>query len=239
MLDAPDGGAAVVAEVTIGQVLEVLDRQDGWLLLRPPGAARRWEAGWLVEDVVAAIGGGALARRASSQGPIARPPRAADPTTRKRPAAWVSSGYLFFRDFDSNFTFPVGLYADVSANVINEPSRALSIVGEFGWSRKSERLVGVDVDLTQRTYMGGVRIAGAGGAGPYVQALGGILSVSARAPRAAFGVTDSQGALQFGGGVMTRLGNSTAIRLGGDYRWSPGATQIQMVVGFAFGLGGR
>jgi hypothetical protein len=41
--EQPDGGAGVIGTVNAGQVLEVLDERNGWLLVRPPaGSTQTW-----------------------------------------------------------------------------------------------------------------------------------------------------------------------------------------------------
>ncbi|HUE84722.1 MAG TPA: SH3 domain-containing protein [Vicinamibacterales bacterium] len=46
--EQPEGNAGVVATLNVGDVLEVLDQRNGWLLVRPPaGSTQTWRTGWV------------------------------------------------------------------------------------------------------------------------------------------------------------------------------------------------
>jgi len=56
VLEQPDASAAVVASINTGEVLEVLDSRQGWLLVKPPeGSGRSWRTGWVASDGVRAL----------------------------------------------------------------------------------------------------------------------------------------------------------------------------------------
>ena len=141
------------------------------------------------------------------------------------------------KDFDSDLTFPIGFYGDVSVTIIDDIDLDLGIVGEFSWEGRNETFLGV-VDLSQTTFMGGARVSGAGGAGPYFQVLAGVVRVSAGI-QGISSVSDSQLGVQIGGGVNARVGGPAAIRAGADYRYSSGLSEVRVVAGIAFGVGRR
>jgi hypothetical protein len=46
--EQPEANAGVIATLNVGEVLEILDERDGWLLVRPPGgSAQTWRTGWV------------------------------------------------------------------------------------------------------------------------------------------------------------------------------------------------
>lgn len=238
VLQEPRGDADLVASVSPGEVLEVLDGRDGWYLVRPPQNPRPWQSGWIAEALVAAVPAGAAQAAAPPQ--TGQPGglgamQAATLTGRTGPAAWVSAGYSYMYDIDSELSFPLGIYVDGSVTLLGERSRSLGAVGEVTWARHDETVSGFTVNLTQTTFLGGVRL-NAGSS--YVQALAGIVRVSAGTSVVGFSISDSQGMLQAGGGVNARISDSTAIRFGADYRYSSGLNQVRVLVGVAFGLGG-
>jgi hypothetical protein len=48
IVEQPDGGSAAVGTANPGEVLEVLDERNGWLLVRPPaGSSQAWKTGWI------------------------------------------------------------------------------------------------------------------------------------------------------------------------------------------------
>lgn len=48
VVELPDGNATTVGTANAGQILEVLDQRDGWLLVRPPaGSTDAWKTGWV------------------------------------------------------------------------------------------------------------------------------------------------------------------------------------------------
>jgi hypothetical protein len=63
VLEQPVGDARAVATVNAGEVLEVLDERDPWMLVRPPEASgtRAWRTGWLNRASVEPMSGGAAA----------------------------------------------------------------------------------------------------------------------------------------------------------------------------------
>ena len=136
----------------------------------------------------------------------------------------LSAGYQFTRVPDLNL--PVGFYVDVSGNV----APMFAIVGEVSGAYKSETVTAgtssVDVTARLHTFMGGVRVASHTDPKlvPFGQVLIGAARFSGGGSATSSGVTVSAGssetdfALQIGGGVDAMMWGNLGLRLGADYR---------------------
>jgi hypothetical protein len=121
--------------------------------------------------------------------------------------------------------FGLGWSGDVTANVtdlwgiVGEVSGAHTSMTQFVSPRQS-----VDVNLSLMTFMGGVRIASHINPRfvPFVQVLGGVARASGgtNVPTIGFnvGVSSTQPALQWGGGVLVMIKRNLGVRAGADYR---------------------
>ena len=85
VLEQPVGDAKAVATVNAGEVLEVLDERDPWLLVRPPngGGTREWRTGWLNRASVEPIAGGAAAS-AGQATPVTQSQASNEPSARRK-----------------------------------------------------------------------------------------------------------------------------------------------------------
>ena len=61
----PAGDANVVGTVLTGEVLELLDEQGSWYLVRPPndGTQREWRTGWINQNLVEGLDAGTTSQR--------------------------------------------------------------------------------------------------------------------------------------------------------------------------------
>jgi hypothetical protein len=88
VLEQPAGEAKPVATVNAGDVLEVLDERETWVLVRPPnGVSREWRTGWLNRATVESMSaGGAAATPATTtpNSPVAPPQDAEEPSARRK-----------------------------------------------------------------------------------------------------------------------------------------------------------
>jgi hypothetical protein len=84
-LEQPAGDAKAVATVNVGEVLEVLDERDSWLLVRPPNRSGtlEWRTGWVNRSSVEPIGGGA-AGNAGQNTPVTPSQAFEEPSARRK-----------------------------------------------------------------------------------------------------------------------------------------------------------
>ena len=130
------------------------------------------------------------------------------------PTVELSGGYNFlrvqFEDFEDEKSFPAGWYVDVASNV----TEMIGIVGQIGGNYKT---LFDTVDTSLHRFLGGVRVSSRTNQQvvPFVQVLAGGI----RSSFEAFGESESQtdGALQIGGGVNLMPNDSVGIRVGADY----------------------
>lgn len=156
------------------------------------------------------------------------------------PKIELSGGYQVLNDRSAEETFPAGWYVDVAGNV----TRMFGIVGEVGGSYKTLSDL-VDVKLKVHTFMAGVRVSSRANAKvvPFAQALVGgwraggsvgILGISV-------GASETDAALQVGGGVNVMATGNVGIRLGADYRRvfteDEGTNEARFVVGVVLPFG--
>ena len=68
VLEQPAGEARAVGTANVGEVLEVLDERESWVLVRPPSGSRtlEWRTGWLNRASVEPMSGGAAANPAQN-----------------------------------------------------------------------------------------------------------------------------------------------------------------------------
>lgn len=179
------------------------------------------------------------------------------------PAVEVSAGYTFMRDMSDGLpektNFPAGWYAAAAVNL----NRWFGIVGEGTGSYKNDLSVTYDtLTLTTNarvhTFMAGPRFsAKRGRLVPYAQVLVGAahLRTSTLFPEAAeFSITDrvvvteTEFALQPGGGLSVLVTEHLGVRVGADFRtiidFVGGAdndytNEFRVLTGFTFNWGAR
>lgn len=88
VLEQPAGEAKPVATVNAGDVLEVLDERETWVLVRPPnGVSREWRTGWLNRATVESMSAGGavnIAATTTPNTPVAPPQDAEEPSARRK-----------------------------------------------------------------------------------------------------------------------------------------------------------
>lgn len=177
------------------------------------------------------------------------------------PAVEVSGGYVYMRDLSDDFTeklnFPAGWYAAAAVNL----NRWFGVVGEASGSYKSdfsstyETLTFTD-SARVHTFMAGPRFAAKSGRlVPYAQFLVGAahFRTSTMYTEAGFSTprfvyTDTQFALQPGGGLNVLVTEHLGVRVGADFRTimdfvegeDPEFTnEFRVLTGFTFNWGAR
>jgi len=154
------------------------------------------------------------------------------------PVGEFSVGYNLLR-FEEN-TVPAGWYADVAANVSN----ALAVVGQVTGNYESEEGFGVEVDASYYTFMAGIRFSAR--TNPNFVPFGQVLAGGARSKFSteAGGIdlseSNTDGALQIGGGVNLFGGGSIGARVGADYirvfTEGEGTNAFRFAAGVVFGF---
>jgi opacity protein-like surface antigen len=155
----------------------------------------------------------------------------------------VSGGYNFLRFFDDALdgdekNFTKGWYADVAGNLTS----MFAVVGQVTGNYKTVDDV-VDIDLDAHTFLGGVRVSSRQNA--RVIPFGQVLAGAARASASALGVDESEtdGALQLGGGVNIMPTPNLGVRLGLDYlrvfSEDEGTNVFRFAAGVVVGFGAR
>ena len=174
---------------------------------------------------------------------FARPAAAQD-----TPKAEVSVGYQWLAaksSGDDEWTkFPKGFYVDVAGNV----SDTLSIVGQYSWNSKhdDDELI----DIKAQTFMAGVRGSSPGRVRGYGQILVGGAQVKASNDDFDFSVSETDFALQLGGGVNLISSASVGFRVGVDYLRifakedgealeGSDVNGFRFIAGVTFGIGNR
>lgn len=134
-----------------------------------------------------------------------------------------------------DLTLPAGWYADISVPVIP----MFNVVGEVSGAYKSESLAGVSTTAKLHTFLGGARFSGRGT--PKVVPFGQVLIGAAKlnfgvsaAGTSIFGGSDTEFALQLGGGVNVMSSPRVGVRAAVDYRRI--FTVDENEVRFAFGI---
>lgn len=163
------------------------------------------------------------------------------------PHVEVSGGWnlIGFDPFDSGTTetYPMGWYVDVAGNL----NRIVGLVGQVTGNYKSFddlEFVGVTVDTSAHTFMGGVRF---NGRGTLATGFGQVLvggargSASVGVPLLGTSLTESSTdlAVQVGGGINVMPG-PVGVRFGADYirvfADGEGTNVFRVAVGIVFGL---
>jgi len=118
VLEQPVGEAKAVATVNAGDVFEVLDERDTWVLVRPPNGdgARQWRTGWLNRASVEPLGGAAAAN----------PPPSTPPP---QPAASIEPPPEGRKGFIIGFGAGIGMHRTPTFSVFDRFGRAISTGG--------------------------------------------------------------------------------------------------------------
>jgi len=165
---------------------------------------------------------------------VAAPAAAQD---KARPDVAISWALLAAEDM----TIPVGWVGAVSVPL----GKNLAVVGEVGGNYKTMTEYGVDVNVSELSYLGGVKVQGGSPkARPFVQTLFGGARYSGGADVEGYNVAVSQTgfAIQPGGGVDVYFSKSVGLRIQGDVRFvtleGESAAEYRFAVGVAFAFGG-
>ena len=118
----PAGDANVVATVTSGELLEVLDERGSWYLVRPPddGTPGDWRTGWVNQAMVELLDADTTSRSPSVSTALSQPrPSARRPTQLRGelysyPGTETSVGWAFSND--DGLTSPLGFNVGVTNN---------------------------------------------------------------------------------------------------------------------------
>ena len=175
-------------------------------------------------------------------------PALAAPAAAQTAMTEVSAGYQFTRPPDLNL--PIGWSVDVAGKV----APMFAIVGEVSGAYKSETIAvgtsSVDSTVRLHTFMGGVRVAAR--SNPKVVPFGQVLLGAARlsggvtASGPAVSViaatdTDTEFAMQIGGGANLMTSGNFGVRLGADYRRifisGGGENEFRLVAGIVIPIG--
>ena len=116
VVEQPAGDSRPVATVNPGEVFEVLDEKDSWVLVRPPNGSRtpEWRTGWLNRASVEPMSGGA-ASSARQSAPVPVPEVTEKPRGRKGFIIGAGAG--------------AGIHATPTFNVLDRFGRVLSSGG--------------------------------------------------------------------------------------------------------------
>jgi hypothetical protein len=167
---------------------------------------------------------------------------------RSVPAAELSGGYGFLRDFDLDENVPAGWYFSAAGNL----TRWFGVVGEVTGSRKTfddmQPLATVKGSIY--TGMAGPRFfTKVGRFVPYGQMLVGAAHVRASSSSILgnFKDEDTYFALQPGGGVLVYLNSRIGAQVSADYRWidpaaddrDASADEFRFLTGIVVGFGSR
>jgi hypothetical protein len=148
-----------------------------------------------------------------------------------QPRVDVAAGYATLHDNDISEDFPAGWFVSVSAM-----PGWLGVAGEVSGNYKTVNVFGGDVRLSVHTFMAGPKFAARlPVATPFFQVLFGAARLGANAVGPE---SETDFAMQPGGGVDVRLSNAVGLRVGANYRLirSLGETskESQLVVGIVF-----
>ena len=165
------------------------------------------------------------------------------------PRAEVSGGYQFFtgkgeNEDDEWEKFPAGWYADVVGNMTS----TVGVVGQVSGNYKTIEESDGDIDFKVHTFMVGVRGSSSGRLRGFGQFL--IGGANLKASQADVSVSETDLAIQLGGGVNVISANNIGLRVGADYlrlfgkddgELSAGedVNGFRFVVGVVVGLGAR
>ena len=158
-------------------------------------------------------------------------------------SAEISGGYQWLTaktsDEDGWRTFPKGWYVDVAGHV----TPMLSIASQVSGNYRTFEDEGFDLAL--HTFMAGLRATSSGRVRGHGQFLAGVASLKASDDVASDSETDF--ALQFGGGVTVPVSGRVGLRLGVDYTrifaredgavLAADVNGVRFIIGATFGLG--
>jgi len=140
-----------------------------------------------------------------------------------------------------DLTIPVGWLGAVSVPL----GKNMAVVGEFGANYKTMTEFGVDVNVSEQAFLGGVKVQGSSPkVRPFIQSLFGGARYSGGADAGDFnvGVSQTNFAIQTGGGVDVFFSKKVALRIQGDVRFVTGSdassTEFRFAAGVAFAFGG-
>jgi opacity protein-like surface antigen len=173
------------------------------------------------------------------------------------PVVEVSGGYMLMRDTDLDENFPGGWYFSGAANL----TRWFGLVGEAGGSYKKLEEgfsgLGMASRLQLYTFLGGPRFFyQAGRVVPFAQVLAGAAHARAKVKMdfpdelggfQQYSLSETDFAIQPGGGVTIYLSDRVGVRLAADYRalvdfsdeeWDV-ASELRGMAGLTFGWGAR
>jgi outer membrane protein with beta-barrel domain len=157
----------------------------------------------------------------------------AAPAVAQTPVADLYVGYSVLNDDEIDETFTKGFVASLAFSI----GDTVAIPLEFSWHSKDLEVFDEDVaSLSVTTYMAGFRF----GRRFYIQVLAG--GATAKGEAGAVSADTTEFALQPGFGFDLPIGNTLAIRLGGDYRRifsDPGVNEYRGHIGLVFYLGHR
>lgn len=166
------------------------------------------------------------------------------------PLVEVSAGYAFMRDTTVEENFPAGWYFSAATNVNNW----FGIAGEVtGAHKKFVDEPGLTVKANLYTFMGGPRFfVKRGRVVPFAQFLAGAVQLKSKASLTFPGLstterdTETEFAIQPGGGVTVLLTENVAVRGQLDYRrimidedGVDDTNEFRCMAGFVFGWGAR
>ena len=219
VVEAPAGDADVVGTVVAGELLEPLDQNGSWYLVRPPdGTQREWRTGWIngamVEIVSTAVTRRPPATQVPSQPrPTTRPPTRLRTELYSYPGVETSVGWDLVND--GTLTSPLGFNVAVSNNFTSWFGVTTDIAANFFSLDAFGREI---LDSQLYTVAAGPKftLRAADRVAPYVQLLAGTTYV-----RGILLGVERDGwffTMQPGGGIDFVVTDEFGIRLGVDSR---------------------
>jgi opacity protein-like surface antigen len=162
----------------------------------------------------------------------------------------VSAGYAFMRDTTTEENFPAGWYSSAAVNL----NQWFGVAGEVtGAHKKLTDIAPVSVKANLYTFMGGPRFfIKRGRIVPFAQLLAGAAQLRWKTTEPTGGPndtgSDTQFAVQPGGGMTVLLTQNVSVRGAADYRrivfteadeFDEDNSQFRATVGMVFGWGAR
>jgi opacity protein-like surface antigen len=162
----------------------------------------------------------------------------------------VSAGYAYMRDTTVEENFPAGWYFSAGTSL----NRWFGVAGEITGAHKTfEEELGFKIKTNLYTFMGGPRVfVKRGRIVPFAQVLAGAAHVRVKPPTTVVGFTDladtqTEFAIQPGGGLTVLLTQNVAVRGAVDYRRILNIlnrifednSEVRAAVGVVFGWGAR
>ncbi len=129
----------------------------------------------------------------------------------------MAGGYTFLNNTNAAQTYSGWA---VSAGAVLDGT--VGLVGEVASSYTTMNSLGIDVALTELSFLGGPKVVAhrVGAVTPFVQVLAGGVRLTGSAPTilGTISLSDTNVAVQPGGGVDVRVSPRVGLRLQGDYR---------------------